>query len=303
MDGKLLSIENFDHSGIILKPPTQIGSCYLSEILYLDKKDTEKTALIRPIFKTPRLRIKYGAKRFSENTSYGYCLNMTNKDIDPEINEFYTFIKNFDKAIISVFTESQKSWNVRPTKCMKYRTAMKRKTANDEFYFQVKLIDDIKNKEFRDLATVIYNSNRTKAQPEDIVYGKYADQFICPAYLYYDETGIHSVWQAHQILLSNIEKVFLEHCILDHINPTLPPPFPFPPPPPPFPHPFPNFPQQPEQSQVPIPIPIPNPNPNQYTQTQAQTHQTTRSVILQINPSELKSVIKNLRKSNIREDD
>jgi hypothetical protein len=212
MNGKLLSINDFDPTCIILKaPPTNSN---FSEIWY-KYTDNGKVTAVKPVFKTPRLPIKYGAKRFSDQSAYGYCLNMSNKDIDPEIGEFYDFVKQMDKALIGAFTEGRRSWAVKPTVCLKYRTAMKRKTVNDDFFFQIKLIHTEKG---ANNVTVIYGNDRTKLKSEDITYGKYADQFICPAYLYYDSDGIHPIWQAHQIVLSTVEKVFLEHCILDHMG-------------------------------------------------------------------------------------
>jgi len=209
MNGKLITCEDFKPANIILKPP--MGA--FSEIWYLTEVDGKSVA-VRPVFKTPRLPVKFGAKKFSTDTSYGYCLNMYNKDIDPETGEFFQLVKSVDRALIAAYTENHKQWPVKPTTCMKYRTAMKRKTVNDDLYFQVKLVHAVKG---GPPASVIYDSNRQKVGPEEITYGKYADQFICPAYLYYDDTGIHPVWQSHQIVLSSVEKVFLEECILDHV--------------------------------------------------------------------------------------
>jgi hypothetical protein len=215
MNGKLISTENFDPVNILLKPP----SGGYSEIWYKDGG-----CAVRPIFKTPRLPVKFSAKRYNEQTAYSYCLNMSNKDIDSEIGAFFQFVKQVDRALINAFTESNKSWSVKPTTCLKYRTAMKRRTTQDDFYFQLKLVHSIKG---GPPTTVIYNRKGTagvherenvmKVGPEEITYGKYADQFICPAYLYYDDQGIHPVWQAQQIVLSSVERVFLEECILDHI--------------------------------------------------------------------------------------
>jgi hypothetical protein len=278
MNGKLLSTGTFDPAGIILKPPTLLNP-HISEIWYLhtDSLNGKKTA-VKPVFKTPRLPVKYSAKRFSEQSAYGYCLNMGNKDIDPEIGEFYDFVKQMDKALINAFTTGRRSWPVNPTTCLKYRTAMKRKTAQDDFYFQVKLIHTEKG---ASTATVIYSNDRKVITPEDILYGKYADQFISPAYLYYDADGIHPIWQAHQIVISSVEKVFLEYCILDHLDSTIAPvsaytytpvptKIPMPPPPPPMP--------EPAVSRVPIQRML-------------------------INPAELNTVISGLRKITIRESD
>lgn len=272
MNGKL--IHNFDPLNIVLKPP--VGS--FSEIWYLDKTG-EKTIAVRPIFKTPRLPLKFGAKQYTQDTTYGYCLNMSNKDIDPEIADFFQLIKQLDRSFINSFTENHKSWPVKPTSCMKYRSAMKRKTVNDDFYFQIKLIHKA-----NDVATVIYDSNKNKVGPEDITYGKYADQFICPAYLYYDEKGIHPVWQAHQIVLSSVERIFLEECILDHI---------FKPSNVPLqtyiqPLQHQQVPQQLQHHQLPLQLQLPNPPP---------------PVRLTINPMELKNVLQNLKRRDIKQED
>ena len=242
MNGKLISIESFDPSCIVVKPPvpSSISGVSFSEIWYLDKSGTKPVA-VRPVFKTPRLPIKFGSKRFADQGAYTYCLNMSNKDIDPEIGEFYDFVKQCDRALIAAFTEKHKGWPFKPTSCLKYWTAMKRcsptsssslNSVSGDFYFQLKLISASSGAgagagaacaqapPSSDVATVIYNDKKVKVGPEDIVYGKYADQFIWPGYLRYDKDGIHPVWQVHQIVLSSMERVFLEHCILDHLWPT-----------------------------------------------------------------------------------
>jgi len=196
---------------------------------------------------------------------------MSNKDIDPEIGEFYDFVKRMDKALIGAFTEGRRVWLVKPTVCLKYRTAMKRKTVNDDFFFQIKLIHTEKG---ANSVTLIYGNDRTKLTSEDITYGKYADQFICPAYLYYDSDGIHLIWQAHQIVLSTVEKVFLEHCILDHMDGSLPP------------------------APVPVPVSAPARHLHHYTTPPVPSHtvQMPSMSRLSINIGELKSVISGLRK-------
>jgi hypothetical protein len=281
MNGKLLSTGAFDPSGIILKPPNP-SNPHFSEIWYLHT-DNGKTTAVKPVFKTPRLPVKFSAKRFSEQSAYGYCLNMGNKDIDPEIGEFYDFVKQMDKALINAFTTGRRTWSVNPTTCLKYRTAMKRKTSQDDFYFQVKLIHAEKG---ASTVTVIYSNNGKKITPEDITYGKYADQFISPAYLYYDADGIHPIWQAHQIVISTVEKVFLEHCILDHLGsgssvPHAPAP--------------PCDQYYPKPAFAPAPPPLPSLLP--------PSTSTLNVKRLFINPMELNSVISGLRKIPAKDDD
>lgn len=163
---------------------------------------------------------------------------------------------------------------------------MKRKTSQDDFYFQVKLIHAEKG---ASTVTVIYSNKGTKITPEDILYGKYADQFISPAYLYYDADGIHPIWQAHQIVISSVEKVFLEHCILDHMG----------------------------SSAIPVPPPMPSFLPGQQAQPlqlqlQLQAHaQLPHHLQLQpqplkrlfINPMELNTVISGLKKIPAKDED
>ena len=295
MNGKLLSTGAFDPSGIILKPPNP-SNPHFSEIWYLHT-DNGKTTAVKPVFKTPRLPVKFSAKRFSEQSAYGYCLNMGNKDIDPEIGEFYDFVKQMDKALISAFTAGRRTWPVNPTTCLKYRTAMKRKTSQDDFYFQVKLIHAEKG---ASTVTVIYSNKGTKITPEDILYGKYADQFISPAYLYYDADGIHPIWQAHQIVISSVEKVFLEHCILDHMGSSA---IPVPPPMPSF---LPGQQAQPLQLQAQLPHQLQlQPQPPQLQlqhqlQPQPQPQPLKR---LFINPMELNTVISGLKKIPAKDED
>ncbi len=283
MNGKLISIENFDSSSIILKPPTasSLSGVFYSEIWYLDKSGTKPMA-VRPVFKTPRLPVKFGSKRFTEQGTYTYCLNMSNMEIDPEIGEFYDFVKQCDRALIAAFTEKHKTWPVKPTTCLKYRTAMKRHATVDgipgDFYFQIKLINSASaGAPESGVATVIYNDKREKIGPEEISYGKYVDQFIWPGYLRYDKDGIHPVWQAHQIVISSMERVFLDHCILDHLYPPAPP-----------------MPMSMQFSTFPPPPPPPPP-PQMVRESRPGFETVIQMPKLRINPLELKSVIKGLR--------
>ena len=294
MSYKLLDYENFDSVNLILKPPFSIGNFYISEI-WTSLRVDEGTSVVRPIFKTPRLPVKYGAKQFSLNTNYGYCLNMSNKDIDPDINAFYKFIRNLDKALINAFTESNKSWPLNPAKCLKFKSALKRKTQTDDFHFQLKMVDVV-NGDDRKIITTIHNSDRSVAKLADITFGKYTDQFICPAYLYYDDHGIHPIWQAHQIVLSNMQKVFLEECLLDHIYPPFKAAF----------SPFSQSQFETTQSQ----ISFPSPSSEGYRSTfKRETQKVPEVEALKpvarftINPKELLSVINSLKKKQSSEDE
>lgn len=223
---------------IILKKPketarhTETNPEYISEVWYLDDDK-----LYQPIIRTPRLKVKYGAKSWSadntdasDRSSWSYCVGLYNYDIDPEIQRFYQGIKDYDKHVITHWTSNKKSWNLRQNAKIKakYFTALRRRDPNDDPYLIIKLITD-KGK----VLTAVDSKDRKGMLPTDITYGKYTDQYISPSFVLFNNNGIHPFWQAHQVVVSPIERVFLENCLLDVLQPEpqqqlLPPP---PPPP------------------------------------------------------------------------
>lgn len=240
MNGKLIECLKVDN--IILKKPHKVGDGrFVSEIWYMDEEHGSNP--IKPIIKTPRLKVKYGAKQFKNTNSYSYCLSMYNRDIDPDIGSFYQLFRDYDSHIMKIYMRDKKEWENVPTPSLKYWTSLKRKNKLDEFHLQLKLICDKDGS----VLTAINDSSRNECLPDDIKYGCYCDQYISPTLIYYDEQGIHPVWQTHQVVVSNVDRVFLEKCLLDDIYGAPmresvpyyrmgcdPSSMPIPPPPPPF---------------------------------------------------------------------
>lgn len=230
MEGKIIDFTPEHIQNLILKKPkeslrhTPEAPEYISEVWYLCDR------LYQPIFRTPRMRIKYGARQWTDESGatatgrWSYCLGLYNYDIDPEIKSFYEGIKDYDKHIITYWTNNKKTWNLKhATKIKaKYFTALKRRTPEDEPYFSLKLITGKDGT----VMTTINGLNRKALKPEDISYGNCADQYISPSYILFNSTGIHPVWSAHQVVISPIERIFLDICLLDDIERSEPEPEP-----------------------------------------------------------------------------
>lgn len=233
MNRKVVDFTQESISKIVLKKPkvttkhTLDDPEYICEIWYLDDGK-----LHVPIFQTPRLRVKYKARQW-EGTgtgtgSWSYCTSLYNYDIDPEIMEFYESIRALDRHIVEYYTTHRSEWtDIKNIRC-KYFPAMRRKAHGEDPYLSIKLISDYED---GTVLTIINNKNRDSLKPTDIVYNTYTDQYVSPSYILLNKKGIHPVWNAHQVVVSNQERVFLEYCLLDIINPL--PMAPTPPPPPP----------------------------------------------------------------------
>ena len=152
---------------IVLKKPKQTARHtldnpeYISEIWYLDENKLSK-----PIIQTPRLKVKYSAKKW-DISSWTYCIGLYNYDIDPEIKAFHNGIKEYDKHIIAYWTNNKREWNLKSNVNIKpkYFTALRRKHKDDDPYLTLKLIS---NKE-GDILTTINDKSRNKLTPQDIV--------------------------------------------------------------------------------------------------------------------------------------
>lgn len=229
MNKKVIELTPENIAKIILKRPKETARHtidnpeYISEIWYLDDE-----RLYQPIVQTPRLKIKYGAKKWdasgSGSASWSYCVGLYNYDIDPEIKRFYDSIKEYDKHIISYWTSNKKSWNLRQHSKIKakYFTALRRRERDDDPYLCIKLIADKDGKVLTSINTKERGSEpRRDLSPEEISYGNYVDQYISPSFVLFNSTGIHPFWQAHQIVISPIERIFLENCLLDVLDPQL----------------------------------------------------------------------------------
>jgi hypothetical protein len=190
------------------KSESKMESEYIGEIWYLDDGK-----LYLPIIQPPRLKVKYGAKIYQNGIIYSYCVNMYNYDIDPEINAFCEFIRAYDKHIVSLFRTHREQWKLKNIK-NKYLTAMKRKDNTSDPFMTIKLLQDKDG----GILTSINDISRNRLAPTDIIYGTYLDQYIGPSCVVFNDTGIYPIWQAHQIIVNKIERVFLEHCLLDEIT-------------------------------------------------------------------------------------
>jgi len=161
----------------------------VSEIWY--RKDNG--AIIKPIFQTPRLKVAYGAKKYQSNSTYSYCVSLHNYDIDEEIACFYNLIMVIDEHIRTTLTA--------------YKSAMFQK--NTDFLMRFKLIGD---------DTLITDTRGQRCTPDTLVYGVYTDQFVGLDVLIYTNEGVIPLWNAHQIVISPVEKIFLSTCLLDTLG-------------------------------------------------------------------------------------
>ena len=176
---------------IIIKAVKKNG---ISEIWY--KKDDG--AIIKPIFQTPRLKIIYGAKKYQNQNTYSYCVSLHNNDIDEEVECFYNLLSLIDEQIRFTTAKSGKT----------YKSTLYRKTKESDYSMRIRLIDN---------GTVIKNAKGKLCTPEDILYGDYADQYIGLDCLIYNEDTIIPIWNAHQVVLTKMEKIFLGVCLLDSL--------------------------------------------------------------------------------------
>jgi hypothetical protein len=270
MTWKLIDISKVNFDNIVLKHPIFIANDenghpkYTSEIWY--KPDNGKP--FKPIFKTPRVKVKYSCKKFDKG--YGYCISSFNSDIDDEIKDFFIFVRKLDNKLSSMYSKGCSVWGFQPTSKNKYWSSVKKAvnkqtyvSSSDNGYIQLKVIST-HNKDMLPL-TKINKYTGEEIDPEQIVYGCYTDQLISISYLYYSSEGIRPVWYAHQIVVSESESVYLDHCLLnDFINPAssppsisrLPPPAPQAPPAPPAPSQLPpkifKSRQEPQKQQAPV---------------------------------------------------
>lgn len=223
MNKKIIDFTSENIQKIILKKPkettrhTADNPEYISEIWYLDGD-----RLYQPIVRTPRLKVRNGARQWDDG-SWSYRIGLYNYDIDPEIKQFYDSIKDYDKHIITYWTSNKKEWNLCHNKIKaKYFSALRRREPGEDPYLVIKLIKDKEGK----VLTIMNNTDREELKPEAITYGTYVDQYISPGFVLFNLSGIHPLWQAHQVVVSPIERVFLGSCLLDVLTPV---PFQLPP--------------------------------------------------------------------------
>lgn len=231
MNRQIIDITDDTASGIVIKTPRETNRStvespeYISEVWY---RDPETQKVCQPVLQTPRLRVQYSSRSYPNSPSVSYCVSMYNRDIDPEIEEFYNFLCSFDKRVVECYRANKGVWDMRGI-ANKYWTALVRKNEFGEYYLRLKLINDPDGK----IITSVHDSNRVEKSYTDIVYGMYTDQYISPTWILFNKDGIHPCWSAHQVIISNVEKVFLNHCLLDSVlGPSNVPAPPLPPPPP-----------------------------------------------------------------------
>jgi hypothetical protein len=146
-------------------------------------------------------------------------VGLYNYDIDPVVKTFYDSIRDYDKHVISSWTSNKKMWNLSCCGAIKakYFTALKRRERDDDPYLIIKLITNNNN----EILTSVTSKEKKDMKAADIAYGTNVDQYICPKFVLFNESGIHPIWQAHQVVVSPIERIFLDNCLLDVLSPQL----------------------------------------------------------------------------------
>ena len=274
MASKVIPIDAFDVKKLVLKTPTQLtadGSVFISEVWYKDDGKPYK-----PILQTPRIRLRYGAKTF-DNGNVTYALSTYNSDIDDEIAAFFSLVKAIDTQVSRLFMRRRTKWEeFLPVKRIRYWSSLKKK--NGTQYMQLKMITD-----GGETLTTITDTTGRPRTVEQLTYGLYANQLIGMAYVYYTADGVHPVWQAHQVVYSKAEKVFLDVCLLTslrHEN------------------------SAPEQHNLRSPFPPPPPPPHNYTSPIAQAQQQQPRVgvgLAAIKATDLQAMLGKLR--HVEEDE
>lgn len=218
---RLINVSDIDLECIVVKTPVKIGinqsngnPIYKSEIWYCPVNEKPFQLVIQ----TPKLKIKYGAKRYTDTSNYVYCVSSYNYDLDNDISDFFNFVRKLDKKICSLYQQCRKKvWefthSVNKYNYSQRRNKSHRKT-NDDKYIQIKIIDD-------DVSTKINFNNGSAASPTDIKYGCFTDQYVTPSHLFYNDNGITLIWYAHQIVISATEHIFLDQCLLKTLTPAL----------------------------------------------------------------------------------
>jgi len=299
MSWQLISITDIDLDRLVIKHPQHIGNDdkgkpkYTSEIWY----KPEQGKPFKPVFKTPRLKIKYSCKQFK--SGYGYCISSYNSDIDDEIGEFFTFVRKLDRKLNHIYRQTCKIWKYSPSGTAKYFSSIKKaaskqtyNNSSDNGYMQLKVItNNNKGQSPEPLTKINDSSSGDKLEPESIRYGFYSDQIIGMSYLYYNSEGIRPVWYAHQAVVSESVNVFLEYCLLNDVGSYEAP---LPPPPPPS---YSNY------RPPPPPMNSSNSNSNSYSYrstSKPKTKPSAASLLSSIQPGDLLSAIGKLKATKIR---
>jgi len=217
---ELLDFSEIKMDNIIFRQPIKYENGWFCEVWH--KKDRKSSKII---VQTPRMKIKYGARQFTtdEKHSYSYCLSFQDEDINDDIHDFLEFIKNIDKVSATKFSAKRTDWGIelQNDNKFRYKSALSRKKPGSPFLMKIKLIQDREG----NILTNISSNERNKKQYTDIVFGSYTDQYLEFSGLSVNKLGtIYPVWQAHQVVVSHQERLFLDKLLLDDINPPPPPP-------------------------------------------------------------------------------
>lgn len=214
---KLFDFNSFDSKFLFIRESVALteGS-HIAEIWYKPDKKA-----YRPIFKTPRLPVKYSCRKFDSGT-YGYCVSDRDRDVDDDIEEFFQLVGKIDKKVCSKFRQVH-------DKKTKFLSSLS-KTRGKDRVLKLKLIKE--KREDEPLSTIRDNSGESLCF-KDIEYGMYSQQYLCPSIVYFNDESARILWYSHQVIVSKMSHVFMDKCLLeDQPNVSGPPPPPLPPPPP-----------------------------------------------------------------------
>lgn len=160
------------------------------------------------IIKTPKFKIGHSAKKFetSKRVNYAYSLNIEND------TEFSKFIYDCEKQILNQINilKEKNELNILD---FEYKSSLY-KSYNNELFFKIKLLTDKNN----EIITQINNINRKVETIDSINTNFYSNQYIELSCIYITMSGeIYSLWYAHQIVLSPIDKIYNLKSLIDEL--------------------------------------------------------------------------------------
>ena len=205
---ELISVKEFDVKNLKIKDPVKIkdSNNYISEIWYKSKGKP-----CRPVIKTPRLKVHFSAKTF--NTSTSYSVSTYNRELDDDIDAYFTLVREIDKQLGKLFMKKRNDWNFLPIDRIRYHPSTKKNKSYPTPYMTLKMIttEGLAN-------TTVNDMSGKKCESSEIKAGMFANQLVTPEFLYYSPSGVKSSWVAHQVVISQMERVFLDFCLLDDLR-------------------------------------------------------------------------------------
>lgn len=197
-----MNFREVDTAHFKLREPVEIENGWILELWY--KKDRRAEKLL---VRTPRTKIAYSAKWFQRKCCY--CINLADRDIDDDIQDFWQFVRACDKKLVEQASEKLATV-IAPDEQIKFNPSLKNKNL-----MSIKLLSDAQ----KNILTSISNCNRSTGSVGDITYGSYADQYVELFGVSVVDGCIFPLWNAHQVVISPHEKVFLSKFLLDEITP------------------------------------------------------------------------------------